>query len=108
MAKSLIKQTSISKLDAVLLTALLPSVIIKDFKIQRSGIRCIFDPPFSQIQKIVKTFLSSLYEITGEVFYFKYINDREAILKIYSVNGLNFSDDILYNPSASFIERDRF
>ncbi len=102
------KQTTISKLDAILLTALLPSAIIRDFKIQEKGIHCIFNSPISQIRKIIKTFLSSLYGITGEVFYFRLINDQEAILKIYSVNGLNFSEDILYNPSASFIERDGF
>ena len=104
MARSLIVQTTNSKLNAALLTALLPVTVLQDYKIQSNGIYCVFNSPISHIQEIIKTFLSGLYEVTGTIFYYEIVNYREAVLKIYGVDGLEFSQEVLYKS----IEKDKF
>ncbi len=104
MAKLLVEQTSNSILSSTLLIALLPVTVLRDYKIQRNGIYCVFNSPISNIQEIIKEFLSGLYEVTGTIFYYEIINKQEAILKIYGINGLQFSKEVLYKSSES----DRF
>ena len=101
MAKSLIAQTADSKLNAALLTALLPVTILRDYRIQRNGIYCVFNSPITYIQDIIKEFLSGLYEVTGTIFYYEIIDKQEAILKIYGTDGLQFSQEVLYTSSES-------
>jgi len=104
MAKSLIVQTTDSRLNAALLTALLPVSVLRDYRIQENGIYCIFNSAISNIQEIIKEFLSGLYEVTGTIFYYEIINKQEAILKIYGIDRLQFSQEFLYQSS----EIDRF
>jgi len=104
MAKSLIVQTTDSRLNAALLTALLPVSVLRDYRIQENGIYCIFNSAISNIQEIIKEFLSGLYEVTGTIFYYEIINKQEAILKIYGIDRLQFSQKFLYQSS----EIDRF
>lgn len=102
MAKLLVEQTSNSKLSSTLLIALLPVTILRDYKIQRNGIYCVFNTPISNIQEIIKEFLSGLYEVTGTIFYYEIINKFEAILRIYGTNGLHFSQEVLYKSSENY------
>lgn len=99
MARLLIEQTPDSKLNAALLTALLPATVLRDYKIQRNGIYCVFNSKISNIQEIIKPFLSALYEVTDKIFYFEIINAREAILKIYGIDRLEFTHEVLYQSS---------
>lgn len=101
MAETTILQTQDPQLNAALLVALISPAFLQDYELKEDGLHCFFTQPISEFQLMIKTFLVSLYEITGTTFYFEIPNDHEAILKIYGVDGLRFSQDILFKQSVS-------
>ncbi|MFX0123898.1 MAG: hypothetical protein ACFFAE_09690 [Candidatus Hodarchaeota archaeon] len=88
-------------LNAALIAILLSPFFFRDFKLQEDGLHCFFIQSISHFHVLIKTFLAALYEITNKQFYFEIIDDQEAILRIYGVDGLQFSQDILFKSSIS-------
>jgi hypothetical protein len=86
-----------SQMNAALLVALLPSVFVKDFKIQKNGVSFLLNGDISLVQEILEKFLSALSEITKTHFYFEIIQNQEVILKIHRLKGFQFNDSILFD-----------
>ncbi len=101
MVKKTIIQNEDPALNAALLIALLSTAFLRDYELTEDGLRCFFTQKIDFLGVMIKTFLSTLYEITNRQFYFQIINDQEAILKIYSVDGLRFSYDIVSKSTVS-------
>ncbi|MFX1282744.1 MAG: hypothetical protein ACFFB5_03780 [Promethearchaeota archaeon] len=106
MVKKSILQTHDSQMNAVLLVTLISPVFLGDYELQEDGLHCFFIQSIDHIQKMIKTFLNALYEITNQQFYFEIINDHEAILKIYGEKKLQFSQDILFRSTVSSQKRE--
>ncbi|MFX1514944.1 MAG: hypothetical protein ACFFC6_01455 [Promethearchaeota archaeon] len=88
-------------LNASLKLILFSPIFLKDYELKEDSLYCYFTKSISHLQAIIKTFLDALYEITSKQFYFEIINDREAILRIYGVDQLQFSTDVLYKSPIS-------
>jgi hypothetical protein len=90
-----------SQLNAALLVTLISPTIFHDYQLKEDGLYCTFTKPITYFQYVIKAFLAALHEITNRQFYFDIISNQQAILKIYGIDNLRFSQDILFDKSLS-------
>jgi hypothetical protein len=84
------------KLNPALLVSLLPSLFLRDFKLQEDGLLCILKSNVKDLESILENYLSNLNELTDSQFYFEFLNDNILLLKMYSTDGLQFRESLLF------------
>ncbi|MFX1539075.1 MAG: hypothetical protein ACFFDI_33265 [Promethearchaeota archaeon] len=99
--KTNILQSQDPQLNATFLIVLSSPFLIEDYELRKDGLYCYFTKPICHCRNIIKIFLAALFEITNRQFYLEIVNEREAILKIYGIESLKFSHDILFQPTIS-------
>ncbi|MFX1536364.1 MAG: hypothetical protein ACFFDI_19270 [Promethearchaeota archaeon] len=101
MVKITVLHSQEPQLNASLIVTLISPILLQDYELQEDGLYCYFTRPISHLQALIKSLLAALYEITNKQFYFEIINDQEAILRIYGLDGLQFSQDVMFKSSVS-------
>ncbi|MHA2239520.1 MAG: hypothetical protein ACXAB2_14325 [Candidatus Hodarchaeales archaeon] len=91
-----IAHSSNTKVNPALLVSLLPSLFLRDFKLQEDGLLCILKSDVNDLESILENYLSNLNELTDSQFYFEFLNDNILRLKMYSTDGLQFRESLLF------------
>lgn len=88
-----------SQINSFFLLILLPPTFLLDYKITTRGLHCVFRRNIREISEHLTVFLSSFTDLTGECLYFEVINAKEAILKLYHIDGLRFQDYLIFSQN---------
>ena len=89
-----------------LLSALLPTTFIKDFRVYASELVCSFIQDIEDILPQVHVFLDVLNEITETQFYFEIHSKRLGILKTYDAEPISFNKELLFSENFNLNDSD--
>jgi hypothetical protein len=101
---SIVNSTN-AQLNPALLVSLLPSLFLRDFKLQEDGLLCILKSNVNNLESILENYLSNLNALTDSQFYFEFLNENILLLKMYSTDGIQFRESLQFPLSLfNFLE----
>lgn len=92
--------TSIPSINRGLLSALLPTTFIEDFKLYKNKIVIYLIDEITNLLPCVEIFLDALSELTETQFYIEMNTLKKGVLKTYGVPELSFNSNLLFQDDS--------
>jgi hypothetical protein len=91
--------TTISTINKGLLSALLPTTFIEDFKLYPNRIAIYLVENITDLLPQVEVFLDALSEVTETKFYLEMVTPKIGILRTYGIPELCFNPQLLFQDN---------